>query len=94
MKITQCRPVLLSAPYGTEKDAELLRQFYPLGLRSASFLIIETDEGISGLGECYSGVFVPELTVMLMEMIGKHLIGCDPLNIDILKGMMTRFTSY
>lgn len=94
MKIDRVRPVLLSAPYGTPKDAELLKQFYPLGLRSASFLVIETDEGVSGLGECYSGVFVPELTVQLMEMIGKHLIGADPRNVVELKGMMTRFTSY
>lgn len=86
--------MLLSAPYGTEKDAELLKKFYPFGLRSASFVVIETDDGISGLGECYSGVFVPELTVMLMEMIGKHLVGCDPLDVEKLKGMMTRFTSY
>lgn len=94
MKIDRVRPVLLSAPYGTSKDAELLKQFYPLGLRSASFLAIDTDQGVSGLGECYAGVFVPELTVQLMEMIGKHLIGADPRNVVELKGMMTRFTSY
>lgn len=94
MKIDRVRPVLLSAPYGTAKDAELLKQFYPLGLRSASFLVIDTDEGVSGLGECYSGVFVPELTVQLMEMIGRHLIGADPRDVNDLKGMMTRFTSY
>jgi L-alanine-DL-glutamate epimerase and related enzymes of enolase superfamily len=94
VKIRSVTPILLSAPYGTDKDTELLKQFYPLGKRSASFVRIETEDGLTGLGECYAGVFVPELVVQMMNLIGEKLIGYDPQNVLQLQGMMTRFTSY
>jgi L-alanine-DL-glutamate epimerase-like enolase superfamily enzyme len=62
VKIKSVETVLLSAPYGSAQDTELKR-FYPLGKRSAAFVQIETDEGLTGLGETYAGVFVPELVV-------------------------------
>lgn len=94
MKIRSITPVLLSAPYGTPQDAELLKKFYPLGKRSAAFVLVETDEGLTGLGETYAGVFVPELVVQLVNIIGEKLIGLNPLNVTQLQAMMTRFTSY
>lgn len=94
MKIKSVKPVLLSAPYGTPQDTELLKKFYPLGKRSAAFVLIETDEGLTGLGETYAGVFVPELVVQLVNIIGEELINLNPLNVSQLQAMMTRFTSY
>lgn len=93
MKIKSVKPVLLSAPYGTPQDTELKR-FYPLGKRSAAFVIVESDEGVTGLGETYAGVFVPELAAQLVNLIGEKLVGLDPFGVPALHGMMTRFTSY
>lgn len=93
MKIKAVKPVLLSAPYGTSQDTELKR-FYPLGKRSAAFVVIESDDGLSGLGETYAGVFVPELAVQLVNLIGEKLIGADPFPVHELQEMMRRLTSY
>jgi L-alanine-DL-glutamate epimerase-like enolase superfamily enzyme len=93
MKIRSVEPILLSAPYGTPQDTEL-KKFYPLGLRSASFVRVETEDGLTGLGECYAGVFVPELVASLVKMLGEKLIGYDASNVRQLQSMMTRFTSY
>jgi L-alanine-DL-glutamate epimerase-like enolase superfamily enzyme len=93
MKITNIKPILLSAPYGAPNDTELKR-FYPLGKRSAAFVIVETDEGVTGLGETYAGVFVPELVAQLVNYLGERLTGSDPFEIAELHRMMTRATSY
>jgi len=93
MKITSVKPILLSAPYGAPDDTEL-RKFYPLGKRSAAFVIIESDEGVTGLGETYAGVFVPELVVQLVNYLGDRLAGSDPFEIAELHRRMTRATSY
>lgn len=93
MKIKSVKTVLLSAPYGTPQDTELKR-FYPLGKRSAAFVLVEADDGLTGLGETYAGVFVPELVVQLVNLLGEKLVGHDPFPIPALQAMMTRFTSY
>lgn len=93
MKIRSVEPILLSAPYGTPQDTEL-KKFYPLGLRSASFVRIETEDGLTGLGECYAGVFVPELVAYLVKILGERIVGFDASNVRQLQTVMTRFTSY
>ncbi len=93
MKITAVSPVLLSAPYGTAADTEL-RRFYPTGLRSAAFVVIDTDEGVSGLGETYAGVFVPEVVVTLVREMGRHLVGLDPRPVRALHAMLARAIAY
>jgi L-alanine-DL-glutamate epimerase-like enolase superfamily enzyme len=45
---------------------------------------IETDEGISGLGECYAGLFAPEATKSLIETFAPLLVGEDPLEVESL----------
>lgn len=94
MKITAVKPILLSAPYGNAQEAELLRQFYPHGKRSAAFVRVETNEGVAGLGECYAGAFVPELVVQLINFVGEKLIGHHAFAAVKLQSMMTRMTSY
>ncbi|MDX2031289.1 MAG: hypothetical protein SF339_11490 [Blastocatellia bacterium] len=87
MKIKAVRPVLLSAPYGANNDAELRRD-YPLGKRSSAFAVIETDEGVTGVGETLVGFFVPEIAAQLIEHLGKKLIGRAPFAIaELQRGM-------
>lgn len=93
MKITSVKPILLSAPYGTPGDTELKRA-YPLGKRSAAFVLVGTDEGVTGLGETYSGVFVPELAAQLLEAFGEKIVGRDPFAVHEIRGMLTRYASY
>lgn len=93
MKITNVRPVLVSAPYGAANDSELRRD-YPKGKRSAAFVIIETDEGVSGVGETLVGFFVPEVAEKLIEHLGKKLVGCDPFAIAELQRGMRLETSF
>ncbi|MDX2031283.1 MAG: mandelate racemase/muconate lactonizing enzyme family protein [Blastocatellia bacterium] len=93
MKITAVKPILLSGEYGAPHETEL-RQHYPLGKRSAAYVQIETDAGITGLGETYAGVFVPELAAQLIAMIGAKLIGYHAHEISQLHAMMTRYVSY
>lgn len=93
MKITKVRPVLVSAPYGAPNDAELRRD-YPKGKRSSVFVIIETDEGVTGVGETLVGFFVPEVAEKLIEHLGAKLIGCDPFAIAELQRGMRLETSF
>lgn len=93
MKITDVKPILLSAPYGTTQDTELRRD-YPTGKRSSCFVMIETDEGITGIGETLVGFFVPEIAASLIEHIGKKLIGVDPFPIAKLQRGMRLETTF
>ena len=72
MKITDVRPILLSSSYGVLGAH--------IGRRSACFVQVDTDEGITGLGETYAGVYVPELAAEIVEFFKVHLVGRDALN--------------
>jgi len=65
MRITDVRPVLLTHPYGTG----------PEGRRSACFVEVETDAGITGVGETYAGVYVPEVAASIVEMFKPLVVG-------------------
>ncbi len=93
MKITRVRPVLVSAPYGASNDAELRRD-YPKGKRSSAFVIVETDEGVTGVGETLVGFFVPEVAAQLIEHLGAKLVRCDPFAIAELQRGMRLETSF
>jgi L-alanine-DL-glutamate epimerase-like enolase superfamily enzyme len=67
MKIVDIRPVLLTAPYGGV-GAQASR-------RSACFIEVETDEGITGIGETYAGVYVPELAASIVNWFKPFLVG-------------------
>ena len=51
---------------------------------------IETDSGISGLGEAYWGVGVKDVVLRLLK---QHIIGEDPLNVDKLYHKMLMLTA-
>src|SRR5579872_7079353 len=67
MKISDIRPVLLTAPYGGP-GAQGSR-------RSACFVEVETDDGVVGLGETYAGMYVPELAAAIVNWFKPLLIG-------------------
>jgi L-alanine-DL-glutamate epimerase-like enolase superfamily enzyme len=93
MKITKVEPILLSAPYGAANDAELRRD-YPMGKRSSAFVRIETDEGVTGIGETLVGFFVPDIAAQLIAHLGKKLIGRNPFPIAELQRGMRLETSF
>lgn len=79
MKITRANCILVSAPYAAPHDAE--RTFHlKTGFRPTTFIQIETDEGVSGLGETYAGVYAPETARELIAQFAYDLIGQNPLN--------------
>jgi L-alanine-DL-glutamate epimerase-like enolase superfamily enzyme len=78
MKITHVRTVLCSAPYRNERIRRA-RQ-----VKSAAFVLIETDTELTGLGETYAGHFIPEQVPGMVEFYAPILIGADPLDLDVL----------
>jgi L-alanine-DL-glutamate epimerase-like enolase superfamily enzyme len=77
MKITQIRTVLCSAP---QCDAHMPSR----RMRSAAFILVETDTEHVGIGETYAGYFVPEMVPGVVEFYAPILIGADPMEIDVL----------
>lgn len=84
MRITDVRPVLLTHPYGTGLE----------GRRSACFVEVETDAGITGVGETYAGVYVPEVAATIVGMFKPLLVGQDPTSPEGVYRMVYRATSY
>jgi L-alanine-DL-glutamate epimerase-like enolase superfamily enzyme len=84
MRITDVRPVLLTHPYGTE----------PGGRRSACFVEVETDAGVTGVGETYAGVYVPEVAGSIIELFKPLTVGQDPTSPDTVYRTAYRATSY
>lgn len=84
MRITDVRPVLLTHPYGTE----------PGGRRSACFVEVDTDAGITGVGETYAGVYVPEIAASIVELFRPLILGLDPTRPEAVYRIAYRATSY
>jgi L-alanine-DL-glutamate epimerase-like enolase superfamily enzyme len=92
MKITKVQCILLSAPYATPGDAERTIHLKS-GYRSASFIRVETDEGVCGLGETYAGVYAPETVRELVAQFEHDLIGQQVTDIFALWDRL-RLSSY
>jgi hypothetical protein len=56
-------------------DASVWR---PEGKHSASFVEIETDAGVTGVGEIYAGVYVPEAAASIVELFKPLIVRQDP----------------
>jgi L-alanine-DL-glutamate epimerase-like enolase superfamily enzyme len=84
MRITDVRPVLLTHPYGTGSG----------GRRSACFVEVETDAGITGVGETYAGVYVPEIAAAIVELFKPLVVGQDPTSPHAVYRTAYRATSY
>lgn len=77
MKITSVKTVLCSAP---QRDIHMSART----MRSAAFIVIETDSGLQGIGETYAGYFVPEQIPETVAFYAPILIGASPLEVDVL----------
>ena len=77
MKITNVDGYCLSSPYG---DGKVFGQ--PLGVKSIGIIEVRTDDGLVGIGETYSGVYVHELIKPTVKFIESLIVGMNPLNID------------
>lgn len=84
MRITDVRPILLTHPYGSDLA----------GRRSACFVEVETDTGITGVGETYAGVYVPELAASIVELFRPLIVGLDPTSPEAVYRTAYRATSY
>ena len=81
MKITSVRCILVSGPYAAPGDAE--RELHlKQGFRPASFIVVETNEGLDGVGETYAGVYAPEAVQALVAQFAHDLIRQDPRDVS------------
>jgi L-alanine-DL-glutamate epimerase-like enolase superfamily enzyme len=79
MKITNLIGYSLSSPYG---DGNVYGQ--PQGVKSIGIVEVHTNSGHIGIGETYSGVYVPELISPVVEFLKSIIIGHDPFEIEII----------
>ena len=70
MKITDVKTILLTGPCTLDPYLSEARK-----LRSAAFIQIETNVGITGIGETYAGYFCPEVVPEIVEFFKPILIG-------------------
>jgi len=72
MKIKDVRTVLLTGPCTFDKYLAEART-----LRSAAFIVIETDAGLVGIGETYAGYFIPEVIPEIVDFFKPILLNND-----------------
>lgn len=70
MKITDVKTILLTGPCTGDPYLSEART-----LRSAAFIQIETDSGLTGLGETYAGYFFPEGVPPIVDFFRPILLG-------------------
>lgn len=77
MKITRLETILLTVPL-----TEPLRWSGGATTAiSASLVRVHTDEGVTGLGESYTGIFAPKVARALAEEFEPYLVGEDPTDV-------------
>ncbi len=79
MRITDVKTILLTGPCTKDPYLSEARK-----LRSAAFISIETDSGLTGLGETYAGYFFPESVPSIVDFFKPVLVGNDVENIPEL----------
>ena len=81
MKITRVEAMTLTCPL----DKPIMDATYTLPHRSAVLVKVDTDEGLSGIGESAYFGGPPLITKMIIEKeLPEYLLGEDPLNIEKL----------
>ena len=79
MKITAVTTTLLTGPSTNDRFLREARR-----LRSAAFIEIHTDTGLTGIGETYAGYFCPEVVPSIVDFLAPILIGQGVEDIDEL----------
>ena len=87
MRVTSVRTLLFTAPWTGDPFWAVGEQFTgESGTfdRTASLVLVETDEGLTGLGEPIMGYFAPETVPPLVDYYGRLLVDLelDPTNPD------------
>jgi L-alanine-DL-glutamate epimerase-like enolase superfamily enzyme len=72
MKITNVHTTLLTGPSTNDRFLREARR-----LRSAAFIELHTDAGITGIGETYAGYFCPEAIPPIVDFFAPILTGAD-----------------
>lgn len=81
MSITKVEAMVLTCPL----DKPIIDATYTLTHRSAVLVKVDTDEGLSGVGEAAYFGGPPMITKMIIEKeLKEYLIGEDPFNIERL----------
>ena len=70
MKITDVQTILLTGPCTMDPYLTEIRK-----VRSAAFIRIETDSGLTGIGETYAGYFFPEAVPGIVDFFKPILLG-------------------
>lgn len=93
-KITQVRPILLSAPYAdTQSNLEVLHHLTS-GYRTCGMVEITLDDGTTGLGEGYLAVFAPYVFEQLIHLLTPILIGRELNDYALIYHDMQMTTGY
>lgn len=79
MRITDVKTVLLTGPCTLDPFLSEARR-----VRSAAFIEIHTDVGVTGLGETYAGYFCPEIVPEIVEFFKPILVGQNVDDIPLL----------
>jgi L-alanine-DL-glutamate epimerase-like enolase superfamily enzyme len=85
MKITDVRTTLLTGPSTNDPFFREAR-----ARRSAAFIEIDTDAGLTGIGETYAGYFCPEVVPEIVAFFRPILLNQSPQDVDLLWQRMYR----
>ena len=77
VRIVDLRAVLLTGPCTDDPWLSVFKQS-----RTAAFVRVETDAGISGLGETYAGYFFPESVPLVVDYLRPILLAVDGVDRD------------
>jgi len=96
MRVTDVRTILLTSPWGADPA---WFEPGPAGeveapLRSSALVVVETDEGVQGVGETVMGYFCPEVVEPVVGILRRALVdpalGLDPLRTEACTAELAR----
>lgn len=90
MKITRLETILLSIdpPEPIRWSGGMINTIH------ASLIQVHTDEGVTGLGEPYLGIFAPEATRGIVEALEPLVVGHDPTKVNDIYHKLTAKTLF
>nr|WP_246400432.1 mandelate racemase/muconate lactonizing enzyme family protein [Jiangella mangrovi] len=89
VRVTDVRPVLLTGPSSNDPWITVAK-----ATRTAGFVEIHTDAGLTGVGETYAGYFAPELIAPIVEYVRPILQHGDTTDPVVLTERMRRSLVY
>lgn len=89
MRITEVRPVLLTGPSSNDPWITVAK-----ATRTAGFVEVHTDTGLTGVGETYAGYFAPELIAPIVEYVRPILLHGDTTDPVVLTERMRHSLVY